>query len=157
MILNTNDNCNCDKCDCTNCENCDCRECDCCSKNADYSVHYSEDSFWDKVKKFALIAGIQVIEKAAILYYTLNDSDTPAKSKAIIISALGYLICPIDAIPDITPVIGFVDDLGVLAMAFGTVAANIKEEHVQKAKELLKRLFGDDDKGLDGDGSTAPA
>ena len=33
MILNTNDNCKCDKCDCTNCENCDCKECDCCSNN----------------------------------------------------------------------------------------------------------------------------
>ena len=57
MILKTNDNCNCDKCDCTNCEDCDCKECNCCSKNAAYSVHYSEDTFWNKVKKFALIAG----------------------------------------------------------------------------------------------------
>jgi uncharacterized membrane protein YkvA (DUF1232 family) len=108
----------------------------------EYSKEFSEDSFWTKVKDFAIKAGKEVIEKALILYYCLQDSDTPAWAKAAIIGALGYFISPIDAIPDFTPVIGFVDDLGVLAAATATVAMYIKEEHKEYAKEKIKIWFG---------------
>lgn len=45
-----------------------------------YEGHYSEESFWDKVKKFAKAAGREVLEKALILYYVLKDPDTPASA-----------------------------------------------------------------------------
>ena len=50
-------------------------------------------------------AGKEVIEKALILYYCLQDDDTPAWAKTTIIGALGYFISPIDAIPDLVPVV----------------------------------------------------
>jgi uncharacterized membrane protein YkvA (DUF1232 family) len=108
----------------------------------EYSKEFSEDSFWTKVKDFAIKAGKEVIEKAIILYYCLQDSDTPVWAKTAIIAALGYFISPIDAIPDFTPVIGFVDDLGVLAAAMATAAMYIKEQHKEKAKEKIKIWFG---------------
>ena len=109
--------------------------------NDDFSKEYSEDSFWAKVKDFAIKAGKEVIEKALILYYCLQDSDTPAWAKAAIIAALGYFISPIDAIPDLIPVVGFADDLGVLAAALATVAVYIKEEHKEQAQEKIKIWF----------------
>lgn len=108
----------------------------------EYSKHYDDDGFWSKVKKFALRAGAELIEKALTLYYTLKDSDTPKWAKATITGALGYFIVPIDAIPDITPVVGYADDIGVLALAIAAVAAHIKKEHVEKAKDMLKTWFG---------------
>ena len=36
------------------------------------------------------------------------------RDKAIIIGALGYLISPLDAVPDAIPIAGLSDDLGVL-------------------------------------------
>lgn len=69
------------------------------------------------------------------------DSDTPVWAKGIIFAALGYFISPVDAIPDITPVIGYTDDLGVLVAALAAVASHIKEEHTAKAKETLKQWF----------------
>lgn len=107
-----------------------------------YSDQYSDDSFWDKVKKFAIVAGEQVLEPALKLYYAAKDKDTPTWAKGTIYGALGYFISPIDAIPDITPVVGYADDLGVLVLAVTVVAANIKPEHAQKAKETLKQWFG---------------
>ena len=107
----------------------------------DFSKEYSEDSFWEKVKNFALKAGKEVIEKVLILYYCLQDPDTPAWAKAAIIAALGYFISPIDAIPDLIPVVGFADDLGVLVAAMATVAVYIKEEHKEKAREKMKIWF----------------
>lgn len=109
---------------------------------SDYSNHYSEDSFWEKVKKYAIKAGKEVIEKALILYNCLLDSDTPAWAKGIIVAALGYFIFPADVVPDVTPVVGYSDDLGVLAGALLAVAAQIKEDHKKKAQDTLQAWFG---------------
>ncbi len=98
-------------------------------EEAKFEKEYSDDSFWDKVKKYAKIAGKNVLEPALKLYYALQDRDTPAWAKTVIIGALGYFISPIDAIPDITPVVGYSDDLGVLIAAVATVGAYIKKEH----------------------------
>ena len=103
-----------------------------------YQKEYSDESFWDKVKNFAKKAGCEVIEKAIMLYYVAKDDDTPMTVKALIFGALGYFISPLDAIPDITPVVGFSDDLGVLAATISLVIASIKEEHKKKAKERIK-------------------
>lgn len=106
-----------------------------------YEKEYSEEAFWDKIKKYAKVAGESVLEPALKMYYAALDPDTPAWAKGIIIGALGYFISPIDAIPDPTPVVGFADDLGVLVMALTAVAAHIKDEHVEKAKETLRKWF----------------
>ena len=41
---------------------------------------------------------------------------SPLWAKTVIIGALGYLICPIDAIPDIIPGVGFTDDLVIMTL-----------------------------------------
>lgn len=109
--------------------------------DSEYGKKYSEDSFWEKVKKYAKDAGESVISPALKMYYALLDTDTPVWAKTTIVGALGYFISPIDAIPDIMPVVGYSDDLGVLAAALAVVSASIKDEHVRKAKEILKRWF----------------
>lgn len=107
-----------------------------------FSAQYSDNSFWDKVKKYARSAGEEVLETALKLYYAATDPDTPTWARTTIFAALGYFIAPLDAIPDAIPAAGFSDDLGVLVAAAATVAANIKEEHGEKAKETLKRWLG---------------
>ncbi len=108
----------------------------------EFSKQYNESSFWKKLKASAVSAGKGVIEKALTLYYCLIDRDTPAWAKSVIVSALGYFILPIDLIPDLIPVAGYSDDFVALAFAIGIVAAHIKSEHKEKAKEQLKIWFG---------------
>lgn len=103
---------------------------------------YSDDGFWTKVGRSAASAGKKVLEKALTLYFALQDADTPSWAKAVILTALGYFISPVDALPDIVPVTGYSDDLTVLTAALTTIAAHIKETHVAKAKEVLSRWFG---------------
>ena len=110
-------------------------------QEGELSKHYDEKSFWEKVGRFALTAGREVIEKSLILYYCSQDSDTPAWAKATIIGALAYFIWPFDVIPDFLPG-GYIDDLGALVAAFASVAVHIKEEHKKHAREQLKTLFG---------------
>lgn len=106
-----------------------------------FSSAYSDDGFWDKTKKYAKVAGEGVLEVALKMYYSATDADTPAWAKTTIITALGYFIFPVDAIPDVVPVVGYSDDLGVLTAAMATTAAHIKDEHVIKAKETLSNWF----------------
>lgn len=107
----------------------------------DFSASYSDDGFWGKVKGYAKVAGSSVLEPALKLYYSATDEDTPAWAKAVIYGALGYFISPVDAVPDIVPIIGYTDDLGVLIAAAATTAAHIKDEHTLRAKETLKQWF----------------
>lgn len=67
----------------------------------------------------------------------------PKWARARIIAALGYFIFPLDAIPDVVPLTGFSDDLGVLALALAlaTVAFHIKPEQKQQADEQLADWF----------------
>jgi uncharacterized membrane protein YkvA (DUF1232 family) len=108
----------------------------------DFAREYSERGFWDKVRGFARAAGEGVLEPALKLFYASQDPDTPAWAKAVIYSALGYFISPLDAIPDMTPVVGYADDLGVLVAALATVAAHIRPQHGVRAKETLREWFG---------------
>lgn len=108
-----------------------------------YSKHFSDDSFWEKVKKFGMKAGVSVIYTALLLYYTLQKPTTPAWAKTVIIGALGYFILPFDLIPDITPGIGYGDDLSALAGALLSVAMFIDEDVKAKAKERIVIWFGE--------------
>lgn len=102
---------------------------------------YSDDGFWNKLRRYALVAGQAVVEKALALYYCALDPETPTWAKSIIYGALAYFILPLDAIPDAIPVGGYTDDLGVLLAALAAVAGHLKDTHVERAKETLKRWF----------------
>lgn len=106
-----------------------------------YSKHYSEESFWRKVKQFAVRAGKQLIHKALTLYYTAQDSDTPAWAKGVIVAALGYFIFPADTIPDVIPFAGLSDDLGAITVALAMIATHVKKEHTHQANETVKQWF----------------
>ena len=106
-----------------------------------YAEDYSESSFWDKARDAFKSAGQQTLFIALKLYYSARDPDTPTWAKTTIYSALGYFICTMDAIPDLTPILGFSDDLGALTVAMATVAAHVKDVHTKKAKEKVEDWF----------------
>ncbi len=108
----------------------------------DYSREYSEEKLWAKITKFATQAGRDLIHKALLLYYASTRPDTPAWAKGVILGALGYFISPIDAIPDMIPVLGFTDDLSVLAAAITTVAMYVDDEVKNLADRKLRQWFG---------------
>ncbi|MEG4108390.1 YkvA family protein [Microcoleus sp. S13_C5] len=105
-------------------------------------IHYSDESFWVKIKNFALTAGREVVEKALILYYTAHNPNVPAWAKAVVVGALTYFISPVDAIPDILVGIGFTDDLGVLLVAIATVSVYINTDTKAQAKQKMQDWFG---------------
>lgn len=103
---------------------------------------YSGPRLWQTLKKAALSAGRKTLLTALILFYCLQDRDTPTWAKGVIVGALGYLVLPTDLIPDIIPGAGYGDDWGALVAALGTVAAYVKDEHKSKAQAQVERLLG---------------
>jgi len=106
---------------------------------------YSGPCLWGTLKKVAASAGRKTLLSALILFYCLKDRDTPTWAKGVIIGALGYLILPVDLIPDIIPGAGYGDDWGAIVAALATVAAYIKDDHKAKAQAQVARLFGTSD------------
>lgn len=104
-----------------------------------YSKHYSEKSLFEKLAKFAKMAGSKVIYAVLLLYYLMIDSKTAIRTRISIAAALGYFIFPLDAIPDLTPVLGYTDDLGVLIFALTQFSASITDVIREKAKEQLSK------------------
>lgn len=108
-----------------------------------YESSYSESNFWMKLKRFALKAGREVIEKALILFFTMQEPQVPVWAKTVVISALGYFICPFDAIPDYIPVIGYSDDLVVLGAALATISQYVTPEIKEQSKKVVSKWFGE--------------
>ncbi|ABO22106.1 YkvA family protein [Shewanella loihica] len=102
---------------------------------------YSDEGFWHKVKQFAKLAGREVIDNALCLYYAAQRPDTPKWAKTVIFGALAYFITPLDAIPDLTPVVGFSDDLGALAAALAMVCMYIDDSVKRQAAEKRSAWF----------------
>lgn len=103
---------------------------------------YSPTLLWQTLKKVVVAASRKTLLSALILFYCLQDRDTPKWAKGVIIGALGYLILPLDLIPDIIPGVGYGDDWGAIVAALATVAAYVKDEHKAKAASQVTRLLG---------------
>lgn len=110
---------------------------------SEHSQHYSEIGFWDKIKKFATNIGSKGIYFALILYYVMIDEETPMNQKGIILGALGYLISPLDLVPDLVPIIGFSDDIAAMTAALKMIWASVRQVHLQRAEEQTKQWFSD--------------
>ncbi len=106
-----------------------------------YKHFFSENLFWIKLKKFTRAAGVQVSYSALLLFYTYRRKETPTWAKKIIVGALGYFLSPIDVIPDLTPFLGYTDDLSIMAFALSTLAFFVNQEVKDNAETALKRWF----------------
>jgi len=98
----------------------------------EYEQYFSVDGLMDKVSQLTGDACCELIEKVLTLYVLLIQGDVATATKVFIISALGYFICPIDAVPDVLPIVGYSDDLAIVAALLSQlddlVNANVKKE-----------------------------
>lgn len=108
-----------------------------------YGKDYSEESFFDKILGYAKAIGANLIYKALQLYYVLQKPELPAADRAIIIAALGYLISPIDFVPDVVPVVGYSDDAVAIGIALLRASMYIDEEVNRQSKQKLDDIFGE--------------
>ncbi len=111
--------------------------------NNEYSKYYSEESLWEKIKKFSKAAGAKVIYAVLLLFYAMKDNKVSLKNKLFIAASLGYFILPADAIFDLTPIIGYSDDLGVLIFALKQISSAITPAVKENARKKISEWFSD--------------
>ena len=111
--------------------------------NNKYTRSFSENKFWQKLQKFAKQIGVKTSYTALLLFYAYRRSDTPTWAKNIVIGTLGYLISPIDILPDLTPILGYTDDLGVLGFGLVTIAGYVNMDVRIQARKKVKEWFGE--------------
>ncbi len=73
-------------------------------------------------------------------WFCARDPATPRRVRMTLLAALGYFVLPVDAIPDIMPLLGFTDDAAVIAAAIAAVAGSITPERRERAKQALAEL-----------------
>lgn len=62
---------------------------------------------FEKIKTWARSIKTDIV----VLYIAAKDARTPRSAKIMSLTVLGFVLSPIDLIPDFIPVIGYMDDL----------------------------------------------
>lgn len=110
-----------------------------------YADSYSEEGFKSKMKRVGKKMGGKLLYNVYVLYYVLKSRDVPVKIKAEIIGALGYVLVPLDLIPDFIPVAGFADDLAAITFAVHQAHAQITPGIQQQAEQKVYKMIGSTD------------
>ena len=110
-----------------------------------YKDKFTQSGFIEKISKIAKRAGAKLVYAALILYYTLQSDTVSLKDKTMIVAALGYLISPLDAIPDAIPIAGLGDEHGILLYVLRKVWTDIPEDVKTKAHDKLSKWFDEEE------------
>ena len=110
-----------------------------------YANKFSQSEFVEKISRIAKRAGSKLVYAALILYYTLQSDHVSKTDKAIIIGALGYMISPLDVIPDAIPIAGLTDDFAVLIYVLKKVWTDVDPSIIEQAKEKLSKWFDEEE------------
>lgn len=109
-----------------------------------YQDKFSKDNLLLKLQHYGRDIGLTVLYNVLQLWYVLQKPEVPAKNKAVIMGALGYLITPLDFIPDLTPILGYNDDAAAILFALYMVRQYVDEEVKTQAKTRLAKIFSED-------------
>lgn len=91
--------------------------------------------FWSTLKRAA--RQVPFMEDLVAGYYCALDPRTPFKVRGILLAALAYFVLPLDAVPDFLAVVGFTDDIAVLAAAIAAIQTHITDAHYAAARQAL--------------------
>lgn len=109
----------------------------------DSQQYFSEKKFAGKMVNYAKVIGIRGAYYSLLLFYAFKSPKTPKSAKMTIAGALGYLIFPLDLVPDFIPLVGLTDDTAVIVYAVYRIIRHIDEPMKQQAHEKMKKLFGE--------------
>lgn len=97
----------------------------------------------EKIFSLARKAGRAGARPLLLFYYVMRSKRVPWKEKAVIFASIAYLILPVDILSaKRLPVIGWLDEVAALALAFNKLRKYVTPEMEIKASEVLNGWFG---------------
>ena len=97
-----------------------------------YYTCYSNSKMKNKLAKIFKRISEKAFREVLTLMVMLKSDKVPAFAKISIMCVLGYLICPLDAIPDFLPV-GLLDD-------FAAITILLTEMSIYKTPEIEEKV-----------------
>lgn len=91
--------------------------------------------FWPTLKR--AVRQVPFSRDLVAAYYCAVDRRTPARVRGVLLAALAYFVLPLDFVPDVFALVGFTDDVAVLAVAFRMIQGHIADRHYDAADEAL--------------------
>lgn len=102
----------------------------------------NKDLLLEKMKEWAVKVGRISTRPALLLYYVMVSKETPKSDKFLILSALSYLVLPIDLISaKRLPIIGWLDEAVSLTIAYQKVSKYITPAIERKVDDILDKWF----------------
>lgn len=100
-----------------------------------------------------LADAIEIVRKlptyARLVWGLARDARVPVGAKAILAGIVGYLVLPIDVVPDFLPILGQLDDLGVILLGLDLFMRRVPQTLVDEHLARIQR--GTDDLARDAD------
>ena len=82
----------------------------------------SIDAFGTPVVRRSRLTHLPVLGDMVALFRFFRDPRASMLGKLFLVACVAYVVWPADAIPDVIPVVGWLDDFGVAALAIGYVS-----------------------------------
>lgn len=102
------------------------------------------DLLWQAILSYAKKVGRTSARPVLLLYYVMMSSETPRSEKVALVTAIAYVVLPIDLIKaKRIPVIGWLDEVFALTVAYNKVCKYITPAMEHKADALLDKWFPD--------------
>ncbi len=90
---------------------------------------------------------MSIINQVRLVYRLLRDPRIPLFMKIIPFTSLIYIIFPMDFIPDVIPVLGQLDDLGVVLLAIEAFIALAPKDIVEEHRAIINGTVPNPPKG----------
>lgn len=91
--------------------------------------------FWPTLKR--AVRYVPLSRDLVAAYYCAVDPKTPTRVRGTLLAALAYFVLPIDILPDMFVMVGFTDDVAVLAAALRMIQGHIADRHYDSADTAL--------------------
>lgn len=98
------------------------------------------DLLKQEICEYAKKVGRASARPVLLLYYVMTSDKTPRAEKILVLTAIAYVVLPIDVISaKRLPIIGLLDEMLSLVVAFHKVSKYVTPDMEHKADELLDR------------------
>lgn len=105
-------------------------------------INYSV--LWDRISKWARKAGRVSTRPVLLLFYVMKSKETPWSDKMLVLSAISYLVFPIDILDaKRLPIIGWFDEIASISVAYQKVSKHVTPEIEAKVDAILDKWFPD--------------